>query len=253
MEAVQETRREARNAGGTCVILFDAARLPQAEADWFEPAYWGEQASPVASGGRGSAWFVRTPTGDAVLRHYRRGGRVAAMLGDRYLWRGEDASRAFREFRLLAALKAKGLPVPRPLGARLRRKGPWYRADLLVERIDGARSLAEAMQESLPAQPWERIGAVLARFHRCGAFHADLNAHNLLLDRAGAVWLIDFDRGEHRRPATGWAMQNLARLSRSLRKLCPTGQEAALELCLARLGQGWRQGWDEGSSAREPR
>ncbi|HET9819949.1 MAG TPA: lipopolysaccharide kinase InaA family protein, partial [Rhodanobacteraceae bacterium] len=48
--------------------------------------------------------------------------------------------------------------------------------------------------------------------------HADLNAHNILLNAKG-LWLIDFDRGEIRVTGTAWKLGNLARLKRSLLKV----------------------------------
>lgn len=242
MLAVQEQRRECHDAAATSLILVDAEAVPQAESAWFDPAHWGEGAQPVQAGGRGSAWFVTTPVGEAVLRHYRRGGRIATLLGDRYWWSGEDETRSFREFRLLAELNRDGLPVPRPLAARVQRSGPWYRADLLISRIPQTQTLAQRLAGDITVLPWEDIGALVARFHLAGVFHADLNAHNLLLDSAGALWLIDFDRGERRALERLWATRNLERLRRSLRKECPTGQEAMLELGLARMGRAWLQG-----------
>jgi 3-deoxy-D-manno-octulosonic acid kinase len=55
-------------------------------------------------------------------------------------------------------------------------------------------------------------------FHAAGACHADLNAHNILLDQEGKAWLLDFDRGRFRAPGA-WQARNLARLERSLRKI----------------------------------
>lgn len=248
MVAVQEQRRECPDAAAACLILVDAGVAQQAESAWFDPGYWGDAAQPVQAGGRGSAWFVSTPAGEAVLRHYRRGGRVATLLGDRYWWSGEDATRSFREFRLLAELHREGLPVPRPLAARVQCSGPWYRADLLIARIPQTDTLAQRLSGDMAALPWEEVGMLVARFHRAGVFHADLNAHNLLLDSAGVLWLIDFDRGERRAFEPVWATRNLERLRRSLRKECPAGQEAMLELGLARMGRAWHQGI-EGRSA----
>lgn len=242
MVAVQEQRRECPDAAAACLILVDAGVARQAESVWFDPAHWGDAAQPVQAGGRGSAWYVSTPAGEAVLRHYRRGGRVATLLGDRYWWSGEDDTRSFREFRLLAGLHREGLPVPRPLGARVQRSGLWYRADLLVARIPHSETLAQRLSGDIAALPWEDIGSMVARFHRAGVFHADLNANNLLLNGANALWLIDFDRGERRALDRIWAARNLERLRRSLRKECPGGQEAKLELGLARMGNAWLRG-----------
>ena len=73
---------------------------------------------------------------------------------------------------------------------------------------------------------WHRVGATVAAFHTAGICHADLNAHNILIDHSDAVHLIDFDRGSVRVPGS-WMGSNLKRLSRSLVKLggpSPTSQ-----------------------------
>lgn len=195
-------------------ILFDSTRLAQADATVFDPRR--RDAAVDTSGGRGAVWRVRGEFGDGVLRHYRRGGLVAKLLRDRYPWRGEDATRSFREFRLLAELDARGLPVPRPLAAGYRRTGLTYRADLLTQLVPRSRTFAESFAE---AALWPAVGRTLARFHREGVWHADLNAHNVLIDADSAVWIIDFDRGRLRAPDASWQQSNLLRLRRSLFKL----------------------------------
>jgi hypothetical protein len=70
----------------------------------------------------------------------------------------------------------------------------------------------------MPLADWIAVGRCLRRFHDFGACHADLNAHNILFDRAGAVWLIDFDRGALRERGL-WRDANLVRLRRSLLKV----------------------------------
>ena len=197
---------------GRAVILYDDALLDHADAALFTPP---PSATPVA-GGRGSAWVLPMAGGNAVLRHYRRGGRVAALLGDRYLWTGLAASRPWREWQLLHSLYIEGLPVPAPLAARVLRHGLFYCGDLLTRRIPATRSLAQALGEA--ELPWGSVGACIRRFHAVGVWHADLNAHNVLLDATGKVYLIDFDRGA-RRTGGAWQAGNLARLKRSLDKL----------------------------------
>jgi len=201
-------------------ILFDAGAAAQAAYDpgFFEPARWDTRAG-VVNGGRGGALFIEAPFGRCVLRHYRRGGIVAGLMGDRYLLTGAERTRGFAEFRLLAALRSRDLPVPAPIAARYRRHGAHYRADLITRRIDGAQTLAELLASgAADAQIMARVGSAIARFHAEGAYHADLNAHNVLLND-DAVWLIDFDRGELRTPARDWQLANLARLKRSLLKI----------------------------------
>src|ERR1700741_5288433 len=96
----EQLRQDAEGA-----ILFDATLSPQVDGAWFDAEYWRQQgALNVQSGGRGGVAVIHTPAGECVLRHYRRGGMVAALLGDRYLWTGSDRTRGFLEFRLLQAM-----------------------------------------------------------------------------------------------------------------------------------------------------
>jgi 3-deoxy-D-manno-octulosonic acid kinase len=155
-----------------------------------------------------------------VLRHYRRGGWIARWWTDRYLWRAASLTRSFIEWHLLYVMHRAGLPVPKPIAACYRRTGRYsYSADLLTERIAGVSSLATRLASApLPLSSWIAIGRCLRRFHRDGVCHADLNAHNVLLDDAQDVWLVDFDRGRLRRPGL-WCDGNLVRLRRSIEKI----------------------------------
>ena len=124
------------------------------------------------------------------------------------------------QFRLLADVHARGLPVPRPLAVRYRRTGLWYRCDLMTARLPAAESMAERLTGApLDSDTWVAIGHAIRRLHDHGVYHADLNAHNVLLSDAGDVYFVDFDRGSLREPAPGWQRQNMRRLYRSLRKI----------------------------------
>lgn len=201
------------------MIVFDGMRLRQAGPELLDPAHYGDAASPVAAGGRGEAWFVRGEAGDAVLRHYRRGGLMARLGRQGYTWLGESRVRSLAEFRLLGQLHREGLPVPAPLVAGYWKKGLGYRAAILVERIAGARPLSQWLPDDVDRAPWEAVGEMLARFHLVGLDHADLNADNVLVDARGEPWLIDFDRCTRRAADGGWRQRNLRRLERSLDKL----------------------------------
>jgi 3-deoxy-D-manno-octulosonic acid kinase len=241
-----EHRRDGR-AVGYGAILFDSQRLQQARPEWFDPGWWGERARPVASGGRGSAWFVEAPFGAAVLRAYLRGGWMAKLSRDSYIWHGSERTRSFSEFRLTRALHALGLPVPRALGACYRRTGATYSAAILVERLAGVRSLAERAVEDPARAPWDQAGRLVARFHRAGLDHADLNAHNLLFEDEGRGWMIDFDKCQMRIPATGWRERNLVRLRRSLLKLRGTRSQAEVLADYARLRRAYQADWLRGT------
>ncbi|HKV97368.1 MAG TPA: 3-deoxy-D-manno-octulosonic acid kinase [Gammaproteobacteria bacterium] len=206
-------------------ILYEDELAGHAGADWFSAQHWARQRRlrGGAGGGRGDTWMVTGTDGDWVLRHYRRGGWAAKLSTDYYAWTGLERSRPWREWRLLYSLYREGLPVPQPLAAQVRRHGFLYRGDLITRRIPDTRSLANRLQTSgIEGLPWSAIGACLQRFHAAGVQHADLNAHNILLDDHERVFLIDFDKSLRRTPAAAWQHANLRRLRRSLRKLAPS-------------------------------
>ena len=233
-----------RDARGYGAILFDRTQLRQPDPAWFSPQHWGDAAQPVAEGGRGGAWFIQTGEGDAVLRQYLRGGWAASLSRDGHLWRGINRVRSFAEFRLLRALREKKLPGPLPFAAYYRREGLHYRAAILMQRLPGVRSLAALASEG--DAPWEQAGQLVARFHRAGLDHADLNAHNVLFDADGRGWMIDFDRSRLRIPATAWRQANLQRLLRSLRKRRGTRSMAEVDAGFARLRAAYDAAWQRG-------
>lgn len=207
-------------AGGA--MLYDASRLGHVDAAIFDPGYWhARNALESARGGRGTVAFVRANGGERwVLRHYRRGGLVARLADDTYLYTGAERTRAFREWRLLAQLRRWALPVPSPVAARYVRSGLAYRADLITVELPVRRTVTMALAEGpLPPASWLAIGRCIGRLHARGVQHADLNAHNLLLgDDGTTVYVLDFDRGRIRSRGA-WEQQVLARLDRSLRKV----------------------------------
>lgn len=171
--------------------------------------------------GRGTSLFVdaaKIAVADQqwVLRDYRRGGMAARLSEAHYLWTGRERSRAFREMTLTAALFDQGLPVPRPVAARVTRHGVAYTAALLTVRLAGARALADCLAEA-DTVLLERVGATIRRFHEAGLDHVDLNARNLLITPDESVWLIDLDRCRLRRRGN-WQNANIERLQRSLAK-----------------------------------
>ncbi|WP_064746223.1 3-deoxy-D-manno-octulosonic acid kinase [Lysobacter antibioticus] len=235
-----------RDDSGYGAILFDRERVQQAQPEWFSPAHWGAKAQPVDSGGRGGAWFVDAPFGQVVLRRYLRGGLVARFNRDRYWWRGAHRTRSFAEFRLTREVARKGLPVPMPVAAWYRRDGLHYYAAILIERLGDVRSLADRAAVAGDGAPWEEAGRLIARCHRAGLDHADLNATNLLFDSGGRGWVIDLDRGAIRIPATAWRERNLARLLRSLLKLRGARTPAEVERDFARLRTAYDRAWERG-------
>lgn len=201
-------------------ILFDPDRVDAPDWRLFDRDAWRARGALSARpGGRGSIHFIDDGARHWVLRRYLRGGFAASFARDRYWYLGEERTRPFREFRLLARLRQLGLPVPAPVAAGYRRGAFTYVAELVTERIARARTLAELVRAGPPdAVGWQAIGRCLRRFHDAGVQHADLNAHNVLLDDSGHAWVVDFDRGRLREPGP-WHGRVLDRLAHSLAKV----------------------------------
>ncbi len=208
----------ARLQAGKTRILYKPERLSTISLEWLQPEFWRLRGLIEAElGGRGQALAVRTETGPAVLRRFRRGGWMARITRDRYLYTGFDRSRALREFCLLDQLCGLGLPVPEPWAASCERAGSSYRAGIMTARIPGAATLADCA-ETLNRPDWDRLFETLDRFFEAGLLHPDLNAHNILLSESTRWFVIDFDRARLARgPVSPRPM--LERLSRSLDKL----------------------------------
>ena len=202
-------------------IRFDADIFNSIEDVSFNSRVWAQRAAIVGfAEGRGTTFFIQHQGRDFVLRHYQRGGLVAKISEDQYLWVGLKFSRPWREWVLLEKMQAKGLPVPVPAAVKVERKGLFYRADLMMHRIPYSRSLMHTlMSEDLAEGHWIAIGSMIRRFHEQGVYHADLNANNILLDQGGRCFLIDFDRCRIKKPNLKWQKENLLRLKRSLNKI----------------------------------
>jgi 3-deoxy-D-manno-octulosonic acid kinase len=238
MDAIATTTRRQtfRDAQGSGSIVFDPARLPQAEPALFLAGSYGDSAREVqGQGGRGAAWFVRGEFGAGVLRHYRRGGWMAGLSRDGYLWLGESRVRSFREFELLQRLGGLELPVPAPIAACCWRGLATYRAAILVSRIHAVGNLASLVAENPAKAPWSAAGRAIAQCHRFGAHHADLNAYNLLVNGANEVFLIDWDKGRIEPGPGEWIRRSLDRLERSLRKHCPEVEHAEISAGMGEL------------------
>lgn len=203
----------------------------ESEASNFNPDVFDERTLESrklldghAQAGRGNTFFFDWAGRSLVLRHYRRGGLVRHISTDKYFYMGIERTRALREFEVLRRLQFLNLPASRAFACRIQRQGLLYSASLITYRLSGM-TLAERLNAGvIDDAVWMLAGSAVARFHQAGLCHADLNAHNIIIDENGTVSLIDFDRARFRsvprKPATsGWALGNVQRLQRSLLKI----------------------------------
>ena len=96
--------------------------------------------------------------------------------------------RTLHEARVIASLRRLGIPCPAIL---LMDRGE---ATLYLQLIEGVE-LKKAL-DSLPVEEIERLanmlGKMVGRMHRGGIAHGDLTTSNIMLDRMGNLYLIDF-------------------------------------------------------------
>lgn len=197
---------------------FDPRHLSRVSASTFDSTAHVDSAALATGSGRGQALLVREGEHDCVLRHYRRGGLMARLSHDRFWRTPPHESRAMREFTLLRLMRSWQLPVPEPVAASHWPHGLFYEADIVIGLIPNSLNLVQRLQRApLAAEDWRAIGRAIRALHEKQVFHADLNAHNLLLDGEGRAWVVDFDKCAVRAGAD-WKPKNLKRLLRSLRK-----------------------------------
>lgn len=181
--------------------------------------------------GRELVYVVDTPGdrgGRWVVRHYRRGGAVARVLGDRYLRVG--VPRPFRERDLSDALREAGIRTPPVVGAAVYPAGPFYRGDLVTELVPGARDLAAVLfgVAQLPSAPrmsgdgaeereaaaaMRAAGRLVRALHELGVVHRDLNLKNILLTRTPEggldAWILDLDAARLRTGVSAGARRRM--------------------------------------------
>lgn len=220
---------------GRAVVLHDAALAEQDVLCLFDGAYLERETRPLDERtGRGGVRIIDRGDERWVIRHYHRGGIVSRFIEDHYVWTGLERARSFREWRLLARLAELGLPAPRPVAARVVRRGLVYQADIVTRYLPDTRPLSAFLDDGRPLDGlWGKVGKMVRAFHDHGVHHPDLTAHNILLDSRGQTYLVDFDNAKLKAPGP-WREAGLARLERSLRKVAlETGGEFDL--------RGWRE------------
>lgn len=96
--------------------------------------------------------------------------------------------RTLHEARVIMSLRRLGIPCPAIL--MLDRS----EATLYLQLIEGVE--LKRVLDSLPAEELERLayelGRIVGRMHAGGVAHGDLTTSNIMLDKSGNIYLIDF-------------------------------------------------------------
>jgi 3-deoxy-D-manno-octulosonic acid kinase len=185
---------ELRERRGVGWVRSDLASL--ALDDFWSPV----QALPGAKG-RGGVGLLTLGGVSCVVRPYRRGGALGAILKDRYT----RPSRARTELGVLAALRNEGVPVVVPVAAVARRAGAFWRLRICTEHVADASPLPVFLAAQPAARRFaaEAVGSVLRLAFAAGLHHPDLHADNVLCCARGdrvRVVLVDLDRASLVRP-----------------------------------------------------
>ncbi len=162
--------------------------------------------------GRGPLALIPANGEEWVVRHARRGGAIAPLLGDHYLSVG--VPRPIRELRVSWAARNAGIATPEVVAAAVYPVRPrLYRGDVVTRLVTGAADLARIVfgRSSLdadeeptgedrididPALAARAAGAAIRAAIERGLVHPDLNLKNVLI-RKGAdgleAWILDLD------------------------------------------------------------
>ncbi len=175
---------------------FGASRPLPEEALSALVAVFQEKESDLTVGleGRRSVSRAAIPRiGPAVVKHYRRGGMIARLNKEHYLRTGK--TRCQKEYEQMVRARQAGVNCPEPIAFVF--KGlVLYRGWLVTKEIPHQQTLAR-----LSLQEPERLPAVMNPFRQQlerlvahGVWHVDLHPGNVLVDDAGRVYLVDFDK-----------------------------------------------------------
>ncbi len=182
---------------------------------------WAAHQEPrQAFRGRGEAYGVTLGPGGAVVRHARRGGLLAPLLGDRYV----GTPRFEREIAMAERLAAAGVATPVVL-AGVRYGGLVHRADVATAWMPGRDLVTILFAQDPPAGEarealWRAVAGLVRRLHDAGFVHPDLQLRNVLYDAGGGrAWLLDVDTCREAGADAGPRRRNLRRFYRSWGKL----------------------------------
>ena len=224
----------------TCVVLKDDWKEMLLKLGISSPEFFlkhsGKQSDDYH--GRSALRIIDLPEeakGRAVIRHYRRGGKVQKLIKDIYWGR----SRPLQELWIGHRAMEKGVPTAEIL-AVCHTKVFWklHRGDLISKEIVHGKDLATYLRElhqplskESMLQKWKAVGivgALVRKMHDVGIFHGDLNLKNIILQIIDCQnikgYIIDFDKSLLKSPLSEkMRVRNLLRLNRSAEKFKKQG------------------------------
>ena len=147
-------------------------------------------------GGRTALTFEQIDEfGPVAIKSYSRGGWIRFLIKQRYLKLGK--TRAQIEFELLQVVRNLGINAPEPV-AYAHRGCVFYQAWLVSRAIKHPLSLAllSLKDEKKTRQAMESVIGQISMLIQNGILHVDLHPGNIVVDAAGQIFIVDFDKGQ---------------------------------------------------------
>ena len=211
--------RILRKKNNFIILNEDLPDIGEAIFTYIEDNQTLESGRKVA--GRGTVTFFRGFGLDLVHKTYKRGGLIRKLISSVYLWTGLEKTRAHIEFYGLKKMFDLGLPVPRPVAARIIRNGIFYRAELITQEIENATTLGKHLAENNLARGMlKELGVAIRSLHGAGFMHPDLNIENILIGDSKKIFFLDFDQTKPLKQRETQFGRNIERLRRSVEKFC---------------------------------
>lgn len=138
----------------------------------------GKGATAAGIEGRTTLLRCEIPFGSALIRPYRRGGAMAKLLGDRFVF----SNRPRWEFMLHSHLWKASVPTVMPLGVMWERSGVFTRGAYATLELQTPNLLDYLRTHPEPDLAYlAECGRTIHAMHRAGVLHGDLQVKNILV------------------------------------------------------------------------
>ena len=169
--------------------------------------------------GRGKALELEYGGKSYFLKHYIRGGFIAKISYDRYIFNSLASTRAVKEYNFLNTMNNKGLPVPKAAALQVITNHFTYKADLITCKIENEGTLYEFVKDNKMTRAlWNALSTTIEKFYQENVYHSDLNAKNIIIDKDNNFFLLDFDNSYFFYDKKLFT-KSIFRLERSLKKI----------------------------------
>lgn len=194
--------------------------------------------------GRKTVSFLNTKNSlgfNVVHKNLYHGGLWGKIAKNYYFGFRVKNFRAVIEFNLLNQMQKLNLPTSKAVAVKISKIGFIYKAWIITELLENCQTLKQILEiQSLGTDIFKQIGATIAQFHKEQIYHSDLNIHNILINQAGKIFIIDFDKCNFKQ-GENWKLQNLNRLHRSFMKEKKRHKIHFNEQNWHSLQQGWEK------------